>query len=167
MQNVITENLKQLANLLEKIPVEAYQKKIDILSGSSIGQHMRHILEFYQIVVEAQKNTLSYDNRKRELIIQEDPKVALARIASISESLLNTDNDREINLDADFTSSGEKTQHLKSSIGREIAYCIEHSIHHQALIKAGLIALNLKHLVSEDFGVAYSTIRYNKKVCAQ
>ncbi len=53
----------------------------------------------------------------------------------------------------------------ESSYQRELLYNLEHSIHHQALIKVAL--LEIQHdLVDENFGVAQSTIEYRKK-CVQ
>jgi hypothetical protein len=43
-----------------------------------------------------------------------------------------------------------------------LAYCLEHTIHHQALIKIGLMELNLIHLIDQHFGVAPATIRFKK-----
>ena len=65
-----------------------------------------------------------------------------------------------VNLEADYSIDGKSMNTVNSTVGRELAYCIEHSIHHQALIKAGLIGSGLKDLTDKDFGVAYSTIRY-------
>ena len=42
---------------------------------------------------------------------------------------------------------------------REIIYNTEHTIHHLALIKVGLIELNI-NIVNPEFGMAYSTIKY-------
>ncbi len=65
-------------------------------------------------------------------------------------------------LEADFTSKGKSGNTIKTTAGRELAYCIEHSIHHQALIKAGLITIGLSSLTDKHFGLAYSTIRYRE-----
>ena len=54
-------------------------------------------------------------------------------------------------------------EEVKSSFERELLYCLDHAIHHQALIKIGLKELELSHLVSPDFGVAYSTLRYRAR----
>jgi len=61
---------------------------------------------------------------------------------------------------ADYTVDGTSGNNIPSTTGRELAYCIEHSIHHQAIIKAGLISMGLNKLTDDHFGVAYSTIRY-------
>lgn len=167
MKIVLNENLKQLSHLLHAISIVDYIKEVDILSGSSIGQHMRHILEFYQIIVFANSKLISYDNRTRNKELQEDPKKAIAAIEQIIAILHTLDEKQDVKIEADFTTDGESCKEIKSSLGREMAYGLEHSIHHQALIKAGLIALNLKELVSDNFGVAYSTIRFKKQTCAQ
>jgi hypothetical protein len=46
---------------------------------------------------------------------------------------------------------------------REIVYNIEHTIHHLALIKVALIELKLS-LVDNNFGMAYSTIKYKSSL---
>ena len=53
-----------------------------------------------------------------------------------------------------------QTETVNTSLERELVYCLDHAIHHQALIKIGLKEQNLSHLVSQDFGVAYSTLRF-------
>ena len=54
---------------------------------------------------------------------------------------------------------------VKSFYFRELNYCLDHCIHHQSLIKIGLIDQNLDHLIDENFGVAFSTQNYRNK-CA-
>jgi len=42
---------------------------------------------------------------------------------------------------------------------REVVYNTEHTIHHLALIKVAIIDMKLD-IVDNDFGMAYSTIKY-------
>ena len=53
-----------------------------------------------------------------------------------------------------------------TSVDRELLYCLDHAIHHQALIKIGLKELQIADLVGDDFGVAYSTLRYRASLDA-
>jgi hypothetical protein len=54
---------------------------------------------------------------------------------------------------------------VESNYLRELLYNLEHCIHHQALIKVAVLQ-NPTILLSENFGVAHSTIEYRKQ-CAQ
>lgn len=167
MKTKMTENLNQLDALLQQIPIEKYVSEIKVLSGSTIGQHIRHILEFYLALVTSKVNTINYDERDRDKTIENSIDKATATIEYIQSSISTINEHLTLLYTADFTSEGHKSLNIETSVGREMAYCLEHSIHHQALIKAALIELNLKHLVNDDFGVAYSTLRFNKKACAQ
>lgn len=168
MKIVAKENLLQLKELLELISTSDYNKKPEVLFGASVGQHIRHILEFYLLLISgAFEGKISYDNRERKLELETNPAKALELIQKLIKGIELIYLNETIELEADYTTSGQKDNLIKTSVGRELAYCIEHSIHHQALIKAGLIAIGLNNIISEDFGVAYSTIRYRNNSCAQ
>jgi uncharacterized damage-inducible protein DinB len=167
MKNTIIDNLNQLSTLLQSISEEDYSKQTEVLSGSTIGQHFRHILEFYLVLVNSSNNSICYDNRKRNTEIENSTELALKSIKQIELKLENLNEEEPIFLDADFTEDGSRKSKIKSSMAREMAYCLEHSIHHQALIKAGLVSLNIKNLVNDKFGLAYSTLQFKNKICAQ
>jgi uncharacterized damage-inducible protein DinB len=168
MKTTAKENLFQLKKLLENISNDQYNAKPDILSGASIGQHVRHILEFYLLLVSGSfSGIISYDKRKRDVRIEEDTAFANHTIDRLLTGINTLEEKYPVKLEADYSIGEESKNMIDSSIGRELAYCIEHSIHHQALIKAGLIALELVQLTNEHFGVAYSTIRYRNDQCAQ
>jgi hypothetical protein len=155
------QNLLQIRELVNNMKEEDFVNKLEILSRSSIGQHLRHILELYQCLLDGTvTNEVNYDNRKRNLKLESDPAFALRTIEEISEKIFNLDSDRCLSLVGSFSASTEKKLTIQTSIYRELAYNLEHSIHHQALIKIGLSALQLSHLVDEDFGVAPATIKF-------
>lgn len=168
MKITAKENLFQLKDLVEIIGTEKYITPSDILSGATIGQHIRHILEFYLLLVSGSfTGTVSYDKRERDLRLENDPVFAAKVIDRLLSGLNTLDVMQTVKFEADYSSEGTSQKMISSSVGRELAYCIEHSIHHQAIIKAGLIDLNCKELVNGEFGVAYSTIRYRNDSCAQ
>ncbi len=47
MTQYCKQNLLELKELLQKLSEEQYSRPSEILSGASIGQHLRHVLEFY------------------------------------------------------------------------------------------------------------------------
>ena len=158
MKTVAKENLEQIKKLLLKVSKAEYNMQPDVLSGASIGQHIRHILEFYLLLISGSlEGKISYDKRKRNIELETNPKEALATINNLLTGIDLLDENENLFYEADYSTTGLHKNRIKSSVGRELAYCIEHSIHHQALIKAGLISLGLSELTNENFGVAPST----------
>jgi uncharacterized damage-inducible protein DinB len=168
MKTVANENLMQLKDMLQNIKTSDYTQTTEILSGSSVGQHIRHILEFYLLLVSGSfSGVISYDKRQRDKEIEVNPAFAIETIERLLKGLETLDLKQSVKFEGDFTTDGSQDNFTESSVGRELAYCIEHSIHHQAIIKAGLIDLGLSSITCENFGVAYSTIRYRENQCAQ
>ncbi|NJN26753.1 MAG: DinB family protein [Cyclobacteriaceae bacterium] len=168
MNTVAKENLLQLKNLLQQIGRDHFTEKSTILSGSTIGQHVRHILEFYLLLVSGSfSGTISYDKRERDLRIETDPEFAAHTVDRLLARIDTLENGLQVKFEGDYSKSGGAQNVIFSSVGRELAYCIEHSIHHQAIIRAALISMGLEHLTTRHFGVAYSTIRYRNGQCAQ
>lgn len=168
MKLVAKENLFQLKGLILKMKKENYTKETEILSGATVGQHIRHILEFYLILVSGSfSGVISYDKRKRDLRIENDADFAKITIDNLLPGIDALEENAQVNVEGDYSAHGDHQNFLLSSVGRELAYCIEHSIHHQALIKAALIFMRDSDLIDEHFGVAYSTIRYRNEQCAQ
>ena len=64
---------------------------------------------------------------------------------------------------ANYQIEGEDEVAIQSSFYRELAYNIEHAIHHMALIKIGVRALRETIKLPDYFGVASSTVRYQLK----
>lgn len=168
MKTTAKKNLKQLMDLLNSISESDYTKKTEVLSGATVGQHIRHILEFYLLLVSGSfTGIICYDKRQRDLRIENSPSFAKETIERLLPAIDTIKEEDQIILEADYTNDGKSVNAIKSTAGRELAYCIEHSIHHQAIIKAGLIAMGLSDKTDEHFGVAYSTIRYRDNSCAQ
>lgn len=155
------ENLRTIQALIETMSDEQFKEPLDILSGASIGAHVRHILEFYICLLRANStDTLCYDDRERNQRIENDRSLALVTVNNIRLTLEEIKSDRNMKLKSDFSASGDDVLLLDTSLFRELAYCFEHSVHHEALIKVGT-----KHLLNdsgliENFGLAPSTVRH-------
>lgn len=167
MKTYCKENLSEINALLLQLSNAQYTYSCKLLSDATIGQHVRHILEFYQSVLKGLDiKVVNYDNRERNLSIETDRNFAIQVINNINYFLALDIQDETIILEGNFSSEpGNKTQ-IQTTLFRELAYCLEHSIHHQALIKVGLLELNSASFIDETFGLAPATIRY-KKICAQ
>ncbi|MDD5150289.1 MAG: DinB family protein [Flavobacterium sp.] len=167
MRTYCQENLNEIKKVLLQLTNEQYDHKAILLSQASIGQHIRHIVEFYQcVLLGLDTKIVNYDNRKRNLLIETDRNFAIKIINAINSYLDQDIPDETIVLEGNFCAEEGKQTQIKTSIFRELAYCLEHSIHHQALIKVGLLELDRLSFIDDTFGLAPATIRY-RKVCVQ
>lgn len=153
--------LVQLIESLNKLNYDAYTHKIEPLNNSSIGEHVRHIIElFQQLEVGYNTGVLNYDARKRDVRIQQNLDFAIESIAKIVESI--TKENKKIQL---ITLLTDDENLIETNYYRELMYNLEHCIHHQALLKIGFNYMGIDKLPA-DYGVAKSTLIYRKQ-CAQ
>jgi uncharacterized damage-inducible protein DinB len=148
-------------DIINDVEFDEYTQPIRLLHNSTIGEHTRHIIELFQQLMNGyDAGIINYDDRKREVEIQQKIDVAIECMAHIISQIEKQDKLLEI-----ITIYNNQSFKIISNYYRELLYNIEHCIHHQALIKTGLIFLG-KENVDENFGVAKSTIIYKQK-CAQ
>ncbi len=164
MKNVSKKILSQLENVLSSLTDKEYTASLEIFSGASVGQHTRHILEFYLCLISnCECEVINYDLRQRDKNIEQNLSFCLSKIGEIKEHLNPLNSDKSICLEA---VQGGKTIKVATTFNRELLYAIEHTVHHLAIIKMGIL-LNYPHIeIPENFGVAESTIQY-KSSCAQ
>lgn len=157
----IKNNIEQNIALLNQINDEVLTTHYKVLGQSTIGQHLRHIIEFYNCLLDGYTSkTINYDNRKRELAIENNTIIAIQKLKHI---VLNLDKpDSTLNLMQPCV-LGE--QIITTTYYRELLHNLEHSIHHQAIIKIALLN-NTSIILPSHFGVAPSTIEHQTK-CAQ
>ncbi|MBV6442625.1 MAG: hypothetical protein EPGJADBJ_04344 [Saprospiraceae bacterium] len=165
MTQYCKQNLFELKELLQNLSEEQYSRPSEILSGASIGQHFRHILEFYYCLIEAlETGIVNYDNRKRNKQIETNPSAAKTAIDNIISVLDSGMECTDLTLQGSFGVMGDQVVSIRSSVYRELAYNLEHSIHHQALIKVGLKEQGMECLIGPGFGVAPATVRFKQLV---
>ena len=153
--------LDQLALVIEQINPGDYKNGLDTL-GASIGQHVRHILEFYLRLLKGSKTgVVNYDLRDRDLRIENDIQFALLTIQEIVDNIELIDS-MDLRLELKYGNNDESNIVIDTNFNRELAYNIEHAIHHMAIIKNALKEFYGYVELPESFGIASSTIRYNK-----
>ena len=147
-------------DLCQSLTPEQYTLKCKMLNGVSIAEHLRHSYEFYHcLLLGLDTKQLNYEDRARDRAIENNLPYAIERMKKLKLQLSSPLKDTVMEL----KSKEAQSSHVKTSLERELVYCLDHAIHHQALIKIGLKEQELSHLVSQDFGVAYSTLRYRKQ----
>ena len=160
--------LLQLKNILEQLSNEQLSFPLGVLNDSTIGMHVRHILEFFLCLTESKTTSkVNYDLRNRDALLEVSTDDCIHTIHKIMLFLEKNHEDFELKLSANFSLEDEAEEiTLNTTFLRELLYNVEHSVHHLAIIKIGIKSLNINLNMDETLGVAASTIR-NKKVCAQ
>lgn len=153
----LSQQLKALDNLLLLLNDDQYTQRIEHLGNASIGGHTRHIIELIQCALSGyNKGSVDYVNRARNLALQNDRSFALNVLEDIEKRIKVKDKQLTL-LVEEIEEAIEST--VTTTYFREIVYNTEHTIHHLALIKVALIEMNL-NIVNEDFGMAYSTMKF-------
>jgi hypothetical protein len=164
LQQAVNNTFVQLAASLRQLTHEEYTKSCKALFGNSIGQHVRHIIELFQCLENGYDNGIvNYEKRKRDLLIETN-KVIAEQLLSEVHNKLNREN-KELKLEALYDEHSTEPVIISTNYYREVAYNLEHTIHHMALIRVGVTEAS-KIILPENFGVASSTVKYRKQ-CAQ
>ncbi len=166
-QNILINACKAIIEdgrfYLSKISPEIYAQPLELFSGSSLGQHTRHWIEFLQCLIDPSimESGLCYDKRKRDLTLETIPAKALNALDTIENKLEGMPPLDKIVLTSEMA-NGTEVQ-LPTSIGRELWFVVEHAVHHLALIKIGLKVSYPDWELPQHFGVATSTLKHQSK----
>jgi hypothetical protein len=164
LKEPISNLLEQLQYVIDELTPVQYTQPVKLLSQSSIGQHTRHILEFF---VELNKGyetgMVDYDKRVRNKNIEADKDFAITTIRRIEADIQKPD--KELLLQAEYGEGEAHSAQVFSNYYRELVYNLEHTVHHMALIRIGVNAVS-DVVIPDEFGVAASTLKY-RKACAQ
>ena len=154
----------QLSESLKQLTDAEYTGTSQILFNASIGQHVRHIIELFLCLEKGYEDGfVNYENRKRDFTIETNKNIAISLLKDIY-SRLDREN-KDIILQTGDDDNNNATIAIPSNYYRELAYNLEHSIHHMALIRIGIHEVSAI-ILPEGFGVAFSTIKH-RNTCAQ
>lgn len=156
---------------LDRIDPDQYQQKLEVLFDASIGAHTRHFVEFFQCLIEqieGADDVIDYSKRQRDHQIETDPLFAAVCVRRIQGQLVNLQDEKVYQLECSDHLPGDECLSVQTNLSRELMYNIEHTIHHLAIIKIGIQAIEQQMDIPAHFGVAPSTIRYrNHSSCVQ
>jgi uncharacterized damage-inducible protein DinB len=149
--------LRSLRALVEALSHDVYRSVLSRSSGS-VGEHVRHCLDHARALLTGiNTGELTYDARLRGTRIETDPGAAAIEIAMLCVALDRLDvlpGETPIRLRT-IAQRGEAPVEVITTAGREIAFVIQHTIHHCALIAVLLERRDIT--VPASFGYAPST----------
>ncbi|KAI9101697.1 hypothetical protein DFS34DRAFT_426441 [Phlyctochytrium arcticum] len=187
LYKAVTQLLQQYSDLLETIRNDphlrsSYCKTSKYVPPSTIGKHVRHVLEHFKILlVETKRRTIipqhmpsdeqgnpdhvlqmNYDDRKPKKETAQDIDSAIAMLEDVRKDLLDLAKSSIRMADPVILAATVRTETFSeapfvTSLGREIWFLCHHAIHHAALIRA--ICLEHQVPVDESFGVSPGTVK--------
>ncbi len=164
LQQSIKKVFLQLEAALQCIEPEQYSLPSRCLFNASIGQHVRHIIElFIELDKGYETGAVNYEGRKRDYRIETDKDFAVVSLGRIYNEMIRPN--KPLLLEAGYKEDSDELITMDTNYYRELAYNIEHTVHHMAMIRIGMNELSTVD-VDESFGIASSTIKY-RSTCAQ
>lgn len=159
--------LDQLEDLVVQIDEKDFCKPSVTLSQSTIGQHLRHTLEFFVCLRSGfDAGLVNYDKRSHDKLVETDKFIALSSLRGIHEFISDHREDKLLQLELAYERDCENWMIINSNYQRELVYNIEHAVHHMAIMKIGIREVAPYVNLSPEFGIAVSTLRYNETAVA-
>lgn len=164
LKNAIENLFEQLKFIAKNLNDNQFSQPLISLSGSSIGQHFRHTLEFFKCLLTDESGLVNYDKRNHDKSLESSTEEILNLIALQNSAIQALDSNKNIMLELSYGYEQGTTNviQVESNLYRELVYNIEHVIHHMALIKIGIIEIMPDFEIPAGFGIASSTIRYKE-----
>lgn len=138
MHRIITYNhalLHQADDLLDQLDDVAFSQQRELLFGGSIGQHIRHVVEYYQCLLRQREGgLLSYDRRERDPLMERRVQVARAAIAWCLDQVQRIQGDAALTLECELPDD-EGSLRQSTSLVRELTYVADHCVHHMAMVR--------------------------------
>ncbi|KAJ2017487.1 hypothetical protein H4218_004192 [Coemansia sp. IMI 209128] len=161
------DQLTLLGQTLSPLTDAQYTTESQALPGSTIGKHVRHILDHFSLLFTALSAhppaTVCYSHRERNAFAQDTVAGGRSTIESTvqrARALSTQPNAHADPLTISDTMTGGNEEAFTSTVGRELWFCIHHMIHHNAIIASLMHEFGLHP--PTQFAYAPSTIKHNK-----
>jgi len=164
LDSLVDENVELLRSgvaVITSAPAELYRDGHDRIASGGVGRHFRHVIEFYECLLNAEHDRIDYQARRRDPRVERDAGYAAEaaqRAIHRLHALRSAPVDRACAVVSEVQDSSGAPITVRSSLGRELAVLASHTIHHYAIVAMLLRQGGVE--VPQDFGVAPSTLRY-------
>lgn len=151
----------QLHAALDGLTAEAYVAASRHLSGVTVGQHVRHVVElFTELNKGYYTGVVDYESRQRNYGLETDKDSAAEALRDVLVRLHKPD--KPLLLRTDLSADDDDAFTVHSTYYRELLFNLEHTVHHMALIRVGIQELTHVQL-PERFGVAAATLKHRQQ----
>jgi hypothetical protein len=163
------ELLHQMRTLIERLDDVEYASPAPGRSSGGIGGHVRHCLDHVAALLAGTRTGLcAYDRRHRGTAVETSRAAAIDEITELTSGLRDLDAtalEADVLVETQLDTSGSVVI-TRSSVCREVAFLVAHTIHHNALVGQMMQARGLH--VPPRFGLAPATpLESGALVCAR
>jgi hypothetical protein len=166
LRQAAAQVLRQAEYYLPPLTSRQYTEHPQLLQGSSVGQHTRHFIEFFECLIEQSQlpaGEIDYSKRRRSPEMEAQPGKALQSIESVCTRLSQLKAPHPLRLQCSDLQKSANSRTIATNLERELVYNIEHTIHHLAIIKIGLALVAPELVLPEVFGTAPSTMAFRAR----
>ena len=162
------EVLAQGLSLLFQLSDRTYASVASAPFNASVGQHFRHVLEHFQCLINGMRaGEVNYDARDRNHRLETEVTYSTVATCDVLRALKRYTDEtlaRDCKIIHSVGYGTVKPSSLESNVGRELAYCVGHAIHHYAIIR--LVCNEIDVTVPPEFGFAPSTVKHMAALAA-
>ena len=153
MKSIILSNLKSLEqtkSILSELSDEQLRNNSIEPYNSSVGSHLRHILDFYDCIFKCENDIIDLTDRKRDSELELSVEKLTHYLESVIERLqkYNNEGHRKLVVFDDLGLGKTKIEYTYASI---FAHANSHTIHHYAIINYILNGLKI-YCKNNSFG---------------
>ena len=152
------ELLHQMRQMIERLDDINYALPAPGRTTGGIGGHVRHCLDHVSALLTGARTGLCpYDRRERGTDVETSRAAAIDAITDVMLGLLQLDAptlESEVYVETQLDPSGAMVI-TRSSVCREVAFLVSHTIHHNAIVAQMMQARGLP--VTPRFGLAPAT----------
>ena len=159
------ESLDQMITFIDSLSDAEYQYSPKPLFDSSIGQHLRHILDLFIALVNSTTEEVNYDIRRRGAPVETDKQLGLTELNDVRiwvSGISDKDINRDTLIHTETALNTQQTDSFKSSFGRELCFASSHLVHHLAIMAA--IAKMAGKEVDSKLGLAPATATHVREL---
>jgi len=154
----LVELLHQMRTLVDGLDDVDYAMPAPGRSSGGVGGHVRHCLDHVTaLVAAAHTGECAYDRRARGTGIETNRHAAMRAVAELIAVVSQLDPallERDIAVETQLDHAGTMMT-TRSSLGRELAFVMSHTVHHNAIVGQMLQARGVS--MGPRFGLAPST----------
>lgn len=163
------EGLDQGIALLTAMTNEQYCMRAQPYITSSIGEHLRHILDLYYALNE-NIAVIDYDVRRRGSLVESCRMTGLSELQQIKTWLLSLQPEvmnKAVLMSTEVSVIDTQVVQVETTLIRELIFVSTHAIHHYALMDASAKLCEVE--TPENMGLAPATLTAlrNDQSCVQ